>query len=202
MKVKELKINPVPEDSKFSKIYAHVLLLWPFAPIILAGIFFFFIGEEITSQFIEQFKQEKEFLLLVIIFWFIATLNMFREVFNYLIVEEVCYVENKVFYYQKFRRIFGTRKLMKKLEISLSEILEVKEGKKPFFLYFFLSPIAHRNSVEIITRDGKKYKIMNSVVFGNRSSLNPTSSETNTRTKEIFNKVQEMILKTKNTSNI
>ena len=93
------------------------------------------------------------------------------------------------------------RKLIKKLEIPLSEILEVKEGKKPFFLYFFLSPVSHRNSAEIITRDGKKYKIMNSVVFGNRSSLNPTSSETNARTKEIFSKVKEMIFKTKNTLN-
>ena len=78
MKVKELKINPVPEDSKFSKIYAHVLLLWPFAPIIMVAIFFFFVGKEITLKFYEQFMQEKEFLLLIIIFWFIATLNMFR----------------------------------------------------------------------------------------------------------------------------
>ena len=196
--MKELKISPVPEDRKFSKIYAHVLLLWPFAPIILAGIFLFFIGgEEIRSKVIETFVKEKEFLLFVIIAWLFATLNMFRELFNHLIVEEVCYVENKNFYYQKFRRVFGMRKLIKSLEIPISEILEVKEGKKPFFLYFFLSPISHRNSVEIITRDGKKYKIMNSVVFGNRNSLNPTSSETNARTKEIFGKVQEMILKTK-----
>ena len=195
MKVKELKINPVPEDSKFSKIYAHVLLLWPFAPIILAGMLFFFIGKEITSQFIEQFKQEKEFLLLIIIFWFIATLNMFREVYNYLIVEEVCCIENKVFYYQKFSRIFGIRKLMKNLEMPLSEVLEIKEGKKPFFLYFFLSPIAHRNSVEIITKEGKKYKIMNSVVFGNRNSQNPSSNITNERANKIYNEVKNMISK-------
>ncbi|WP_405352986.1 hypothetical protein [Fusobacterium vincentii] len=199
--MKELKISPVPEDSTFSKIYAHMLLLWPFAPIIFAGIAFFFIGEEIRKQFIEMFMKEKEFLLFIIIVWFIATLNMVRELFNHLIVEEICYIENKTFYYQKFRRVFGMRKLIKKLEIPLSEILEVKEGKKPFFLYFFLSPVSHRNSAEIITRDGKKYKIMNSVVFGNRSSLNPTSSETNARTKEIFSKVKEMIFKTKNTLN-
>lgn len=138
MKVKELKISPVPEDSKFSKIYAHILLLWPFAPIIFTGVFFFFIGEDITSKFIEQFMQKKEFLMFIIIAWLVATLNMFRELFNHLIVEEVCYVENKIFYYQKFRRAFGMRKLMKNLEIPLSEIQEVKEGKKPFFLYFFL----------------------------------------------------------------
>lgn len=195
MKVKELKISPVPEDSRFSKIYAHVLLLWSFAPIIMATIFFFFVGKEITSKFYEQFMQEKEFLLLIIIFWFIATLNMFREVYNYLIVEEVCYIENKVFYYQKFSRIFGIRKLMKNLEIPLSEVLEIKEGKKPFFLYFFLSPIAHRNSVEIETRDGKKYKIMNSVIFGNRNSQNPSSNITNERANKIYNEVKNMISK-------
>ena len=196
MKVKELKISPVPEDNRFSKIYAHVLLLWPFAPIIFAGIFLFFIGgEEIRSKVVETFVKEKEFLLFVIIAWLFATLNMFRELFNHLIVEEVCYVENKNFYYQKFRRVFGMRKLIKNLEIPISEILEVKEGKKPFFLYFFLSPVSHRNSVEIITRDGKKYKIMNSVVFGNRNSLNSTSSETNERANKIYNEVKDMISK-------
>lgn len=66
---------------------------------------------------------------------------------------------------------------------------------------FLYSIIIHRNAVEIKTRDGKKYEIMNSIVFGNRSSLNPTSSETNARTKEIFSKVKEMIFKTKNTLN-
>ncbi len=195
MKVKELKISPIPEDSKFSKIYVHVLLLWPFAPIIMAIIFFSFIGKDIALEFYEQFMQEKEFLLFIIIAWFIATLNMFREVFNYLIVEEICYVENKTFYYQKFRRAFGMRKLMKNLEIPFSEILELKEGKKPFFLYFFLSPIAHRNSVEIETRDGKKYKIMNSVSFENKKSQNPTSEITDERARKIYNEVKNMISK-------
>ena len=35
MKVKELKISPVPEGRTFSKIYAHVVLLTPILPIIL-----------------------------------------------------------------------------------------------------------------------------------------------------------------------
>ena len=193
--MKELKISPVLEDSTFSKIYAHMLLLWPFAPIIFAGIAFFFIGEEIRKQFIEMFMKEKEFLLFIIIVWFIATLNMVRELFNHLIVEEICYIENKTFYYQKFRRVFGMRKLIKKLEIPLSEILEVKEGKKPFFLCFLYSIITHRNAVEIKTRDGKKYEIMNSIVFGDKDSQSPTSSETNERANKIYNEVKNMILK-------
>jgi hypothetical protein len=193
--MKELKISPVPEGSTFSKIYAHMLLLWPFAPIVFAGIAFFFIGEEIRKQFIEMFMKEKEFLLFIIIAWFVATLNMVRELFNHLIVEEICYIDNKTFYYQKFRRVFGMRKLIKKLEIPLSEILEVKEGKKPFFLYFFLSPVSHRNSAEIITREGKIYKIMNSVVLKSRESQNPTSEITSQRANKIYNEVKNMISK-------
>ena len=193
--MKELKISPVPEGSTFSKIYAHMLLLWPFAPIIFAGIAFFFIGEEIRKQFIEMFMKEKEFLLFIIIVWFIATLNMVRELFNHLIVEEICYIEKKTFYYQKFRRVFGMRKLIKKLEIPLSEILEVKEGKKPFFLCFLYSIITHRNAVEIKTRDGKKYEIMNSIVFGNRNTQNPTSEITSQRANKIYNDVKDMISK-------
>lgn len=195
MKRKELKISPVPEDSKFYKIYAHILLLWPFAPIIMAFIFLFFIGDEARSKFFDEFMKVKEFLIFVVIAWLASTLNMFRELFNYLIVEEVCYVDKKTFFYQKFRRAFGMRKLMTNLEIPFSDISEVKEGKKPSFLYFFFSPIAHRNSVELITTDGKKYQIMNSVLFGSRNSLKPNSKVTDERTTKIYNEVKNMISK-------
>ena len=195
MKRKELKISPVPEDSKFYKIYAHILLLWPFAPIIMAFIFLFFIGDEARSKFFDEFMKVKEFLIFVAIAWLASTLNMFRELFNYLIVEEVCYVDKKTFFYQKFRRAFGMRKLMTNLEIPLSDISEVKEGKKSSFLYYFFSPIAHRNSVELITTDGKKYQIMNSVLFGSRNSLKPNSKVTDERTTKIYNEVKNMISK-------
>ena len=195
MKRKELKISPVPEDSKFYKIYAHILLLWPFAPIIMAFIFLFFIGDEVRSKFFDEFMKVKEFLIFVAIAWLASTLNMFRELFNYLIVEEVCYVDKKTFFYQKFRRAFGMRKLITNLEIPLSDISEVKEGKKSSFLYYFFSPIAHRNSVELITTDGKKYQIMNSVLFGSRNSLKPNSKVTDERTTKIYNEVKNMISK-------
>ena len=195
MKRKELKISPVPEDSKFYKIYAHILLLWPFAPIIMAFIFLFFIGDEARSKFFDEFMKVKEFLIFVVIAWLASTLNMFRELFNYLIVEEVCYVDKKTFFYQKFRRAFGMRKLITNLEIPLSDISEVKEGKKSSFLYYFFSPIAHRNSVELITTDGKKYQIMNSVLFGSRNSLKPNSKVTDERTTKIYNEVKNMISK-------
>ena len=195
MKRKELKISPVPEDNKFYKIYAHILLLWPFAPIIMAFIFLFFIGDEVRSKFFDEFMKVKEFFIFVAIAWLASTLNMFRELFNYLIVEEVCYVDKKTFFYQKFRRAFGMRKLITNLEIPLSDISEVKEGKKSSFLYYFFSPIAHRNSVELITTDGKKYQIMNSVLFGSRNSLKPNSKVTDERTTKIYNEVKNMISK-------
>ena len=120
---------------------------------------------------------------------------MSRETLNYLLTEEICSVERKTFYYQKFRRAFGMRKLMKSFEIPLLEIVEVKEEKKPSIIYYFLNPISHRNSVEIETRDGKKYKIMNSIVFGNRNTQNPTSEITSQRANKIYNEVKDMISK-------
>ena len=195
MKRKELKISPVPEDSKFYYIYAHILLLWPFAPIIIALVIFSSVGDETRSKIMEEFMKEKVLLTLVIIAFLISTLNMFRELFNYLIVEEVCYVDKKTFFYQKFRRAFGMRKLITNLEIPLSDISEVKEGKKASFLYYFFSPIAHRNSVELVTTDGKKYQIMNSVLFGSRNSLKPNSKVTDERTTKIYNEVKNMISK-------
>ena len=67
--------------------------------------------------------------------------------------------------------------------------------KKSSFLYYFFSPIAHRNSVELITTDGKKYQIMNSVLFGSRNSLKPNSKVTDERTTKIYNEVKNMISK-------
>ena len=195
MKKKELKINPVPQDSKFYNIYAHILLLWPLTPFIFAAIYLFFVGDEIRSKIIEQFMKEKVLLISVMIAFLISVLNMFRELFNYLIVEEVSSVDKKTFFYQKFRRAFGTRKLITNLEIPLSDISEVKEVKKPSFLYCFFSPISHRNSVELITNDEKKYQIMNSVLFGSRNSLKPNSKVTDERTTKIYNEVKNMISK-------
>ena len=195
MKKKELKISPIPEDSKFYYIYAHILLLWPFAPIIIALVIFSSVGDETRSKIMEEFMKEKVLLTFVIIAFLISTLNMFRELFNYLIVEEVCYVDKKTFFYQKFRRAFGMRKLMTNLEIPLSDISEVKEVNKSSFFYYFFSPIAHRNSVELITTDGKKYQIMNSVLFGSRNSLKPNSKVTDDRTTKIYNEVKNMISK-------
>ena len=194
MKVKELKINPVPEK-KSLRFVAHWLMMAPILPFIFLGIIYYSLDKKILDDLYQQILENKVYFCLFVFYWLFAAINLAREIFSYLLVEEVCYVENKVFYYQKFRIAFGMRKLMKKLEIPLSEILEVKEGKKPFFLCFLYSIITHRNAVEIETRDGKKYKIMNSVVFGDKDSQNPNSSETNERANKIYNEVKNMILK-------
>ena len=194
MKIKELKISPVPENKKFSKIYAHVMLITPILPIIILSVFTY-LNQEVLKDLYSVFLENKVFLIIFFIFWFGGMLNMSRETLNYLLTEEICYVENKTFYYQKYRKAFGIRKLMQNLELPLSEIVEVKEVKKPSIIYYFLNPVSHRNSVEIETRDGKKYKIMNSVVFGDKDSQSPTSSETNERANKIYNEVKDMISK-------
>jgi hypothetical protein len=194
MKVKELKISPVPEDKKFSKIYAHIILITPILPIIILSVLAY-LNQEVLKDLYQVFLENKVFLIIFFIFWFGGMLNMSRETLNYLLTEEICSVESKTFYYQKFRRAFGMRKLMKSFEIPLLEMVEVKEVKKPSIIYYFLNPVSHRNSVEIETRDGKKYKIMNSIVFGNRNTQNPTSEITSQRANKIYNEVKDMISK-------
>ena len=194
MKVKELKISPVPEDRTFSKIYAHVVLLTPIVPIIILSILAY-LNQEVLKDLHKIFLENKIFLILFFILWLGGMLNMSRETLNYLLIEEVCYVENKTFYYQKFRKAFGMRKLMKNLELAISEISEVREVKKPSMVYYFLNPVSHRNSVEIETKDGQKYKIMNSIIFGNRNTQNPTSEITSQRANKIYNEVKKMIFK-------
>jgi len=194
MKIKELKISPILENKIFSKIYAHIILLTPILPIIILSVFAY-LNQEVLKELYTVFLENKVFLIIFFIFWFGGMLNMSRETLNYLLTEEICYVENKTFYYQKFRIAFGMRKLMKNLELPFSEILDVKKVKKPSIIYYFLNPVSHRNSVEIETRDGKKYKIMNSVVFGNRNTQNPTSEITSQRADNIYHEVKKMILK-------
>ena len=194
MKIKELKISPIPENKIFSKIYAHIIFLTPILPIIILSVFAY-LNQEVLKELYTVFLENKVFLIIFFIFWFGEMLNMSRETLNYLLTEEICYVENKTFYYQKFRIAFGMRKLMKNLELPFSEIVDVKKVKKPSIIYYFLNPVSHRNSVEIETRDGKKYKIMNSVVFGNRNTQNPTSEITSQRADNIYHEVKKMILK-------
>ena len=194
MKIKELKISPNQEGIIFLKNNDHIMLLTPILPIIILSVLAY-LNQEVLKDLYPVFLENKVFLIIFFIFWFGGMLNMSRETLNYLLTEEICSVESKTFYYQKFRRAFGMRKLIKSFEIPFLEIVEVKEVKKPSIIYYFLNPVSHRNSVEIETRDGKKYKIMNSIVFGNRNTQNPTSEITSQRANKIYNDVKDMISK-------
>jgi len=103
MKIKELKISPIPENKIFSKIYAHIILLTPILPIIILSVFAY-LNQEVLKELYTVFLENKVFLIIFFIFWFGGMLNMSRETLNYLLTEEICYVENKTFYYQKFRK--------------------------------------------------------------------------------------------------
>ena len=118
MKIKELKISPIQEGSIFLKIYAHVMLLTPILPIIILSVLVY-LNQEVLKDLYQVFLENKVFLIIFFIFWFGGMLNMSRETLNYLLTEEICSVESKTFYYQKFRIAFGMRKLMKSLEIPL-----------------------------------------------------------------------------------
>lgn len=192
--MKELKISPIQESSIFSKIYAYFIFLMPFF-IMGAFVIFCYYNREVIEALYTIILANKVFSIIWAILWFGGMINMLRQAFYYLLVEEVCSVENKTFYYQKFRKIFGIKKLIKNLEIPIVEISEVREAKKPSFLYVFLNPLGHRNSVEIETREGKIYKIMNSVVLKSRESQNPTSEITSQRANKIYNEVKNMISK-------
>ena len=114
---------------------------------------------------------------------------------NGVFAEEVCYVKNKVFYYTKTRNFLGTKKIIKSFEIPIREISDVKESTEKIKLNPFLL-FKPRNSVEIETRDGIKYAIMNDFRLG---SKNDTNTETRQeRAKRIFNEVKDLITEAKN----
>ena len=115
MKVKELKINPVPEK-KSLRFVVHWLMMMPILPFIFLGIIYYVIDKKILNDLYQQILENRVYFCIFVFLWLFAAINLAREIFSYLLVEEVCYVENKVFYYQKFRIAFGMRKLMKKLE--------------------------------------------------------------------------------------
>ena len=103
MKKKELKISPIPEDKKFSKIYAHVMLITPILPIIILSVFAY-LNQEVLKDLYSVFLENKVFLIIFFIFWFGGMLNMSREILNYLLTEEICYYEWFSFGWKRFTR--------------------------------------------------------------------------------------------------
>ncbi len=188
--MKEIKARPLDENNKEGKMTSYIFFFQPFFALAMA--IFIILNKK------ELFQNDMIALIFVGFAGLMAFFNFFTTmpyIANGIFAEEVCYVKNKVFYYTKTRNFLGSKKIIKSFEIPIREITDVKESTEkiklnPFFLF------KPRNSVEIETRDGIKYAIMNDFRLG---SKNDTNTETRQeRAKRIFNEVKDLITEAKN----
>ena len=188
--MKEIKARPLDENNKEGKMSAYMFFFQPFLCIVVA-IFMISLNKEIfTNNLAAQLFMGLFFLLVISSFF-----TTMPYIANGIFAEEVCYVKNKVFYYTKTRNFLGSKKIIKSFEIPIREITDVKENEKKLKVNMF-SIFKPRNSVEIETRDGIKYAIMNDFRLG---SKNDTNTETRQeRAKRIFNEVKDLITEAKN----
>ena len=188
--MKEIKARPLDENNKEGKMFAYIFFFQPFLTLAMA-IFMISLNKEI-------FKNNLAVQLIMGVFFLLAISSFFTNmpyIANGIFAEEVCYVKNKVFYYTKTRNFLGSKKIIKSFEIPIREISDVKENEKKLKVNMF-SIFKPRNSVEIETRDGIKYAIMNDFRLG---SKNDTNTETRQeRAKRIFNEVKDLITEAKN----
>ena len=188
--MKEIKIRPLEENNKEGKMTAYIFFFTPFLALAMAT--FMILNKK------ELFQNDMIALIFVGFAGLMAFLNFFTTmpyIANGIFAEEVCYVKNKVFYYTKTRDFLGIKKTIKSFEIPIREINDVKESTEKIKLNPFLL-FKPRNSVEIETRDGIKYAIMNDFRLG---SKNDTNTETRQeRAKRFFNEVKDLITEAKN----
>ena len=188
--MKEIKARPLDENNKEGKMTAYLFFFQPFLTLAMA-IFIISLNKEV-------FKNNLAAQLFMGVFFLLAISSFFTNmpyIANGIFAEEVCYVKNKVFYYTKTRNFLGSKKIIKSFEIPIREITDVKENEKKLKVNMF-SIFKPRNSVEIETRDGIKYAIMNDFRLG---SKNDTNTETRQeRSKRIFNEVKDLITEAKN----
>jgi len=191
--MKEIRVKPLDEDNKNGKMIAYIFLFQPILCIIVA-IFMIFI---IKTQ-----EENLRFLVALGIFILLAVFSFFKnisDIANGVLAEEVCYIENKIFCYTKTRNFLGIKKVIKSFQIPIAEISDVRENEKKIRMNMF-SLFKPRNSVEIETREGKKYSIMNDFyLFGKNSQDNDAKVESREeRAKRIFNEVKELVMEAKN----
>ena len=188
--MKEIKARPLDENNKEGKMTSYIFFFQPFLTLAMA-IFIISLNKEV-------FKNNLAAQLIMGVFFLLAISSFFTNmpyIANGIFAEEVCYVKNKVFYYTKTRNFLGTKKIIKSFEVPIREISDVKENEKKLKVNMF-SIFKPRNSVEIETRDGIKYAIMNDFRLG---SKNDTNTETRQeRAKRIFNEVKALITEAKN----
>ena len=190
--MKEIRVKPLDEDNKNGKMIAYIFLFQPILCIIVA-IFMIFI---IKTQ-----EENLRFLVALGIFILLAVFSFFKnisDIANGVLAEEVCYIENKIFCYTKTRNFFGIKKVIKSFEIPIAEISNIRENKEKIKVNIF-SIFKARNSVEIETREGKKYSIMNDFHLSGKHSQDDMKIETREeRAKRIFNEVKELVMEAKN----
>ena len=188
--MKEIKARPLDENNKEGKMTSYIFFFTPFLALAMAT--FMILNKK------ELFQNDMIALIFVGFAGLMAFFNFFTTmpyIANGIFAEEVCYVKNKVFYYTKTRNFLGSKKIIKSFEIPIKEISDVKENEKKLKVNMF-SIFKPRNSVEIETRDGIKYAIMNDFRLG---SKNDTNTETRQeRAKRIFNEVKDLITEAKN----
>ncbi|BEO98097.1 hypothetical protein FNCP11_04130 [Fusobacterium nucleatum] len=197
--MKEIRVKPLDEDNKNGKMIAYIFLFQPILCIIVA-VFIIFMN-------IKTFEGSSIFFVALGIFILLAVFSFFKnisDIANGVLAEEVCYIENKIFCYTKTRNFLGIKKVIKSFQIPIAEISDVRENEKKIRMNMF-SLFKPRNSVEIETREGKKYSIMNDFyLFGKNLQDNDTKVESREeRAKRIFNEVKDLIMgaKNKNTFN-
>ena len=191
--MKEIRVKPLDEDNKNGKMIAYIFLFQPILCILVA-IFMIFI---IKTQ-----EENLRFLVALGIFILLAVFSFFKnisDIANGVLAEEVCYIKNKIFCYTKTRNFLGIKKVIKSFQIPIAEISDVRENEKKIRMNMF-SLFKPRNSVEIETREGKKYSIMNDFyLFGKNSQDNDTKVESREeRAKRIFKEVKDLIMEAKN----
>ena len=190
--IKEIRVKPLEADNKEGKIMAYIFLFQPILCIIVA-IFMIFI---IKTQ-----EENLRFLVALGIFILLAVFSFFKnisDIANGVLAEEVCYIENKIFCYTKTRNFLGIKKVIKSFQIPIAEISDVREKEKKIRMNMF-SLFKPRNSVEIETREGKKYSIMNDFHLSGKHSQDDMKIETREeRAKRIFNEVKELVMEAKN----
>ena len=194
--MKEIKARPLDENNKEGKMTSYIFFFTPFLALAMAT--FMILNKK------ELFQNDMIALIFVGFAGLMAFFNFFTTmpyIANGIFAEEVCYVKNKVFYYTKTRNFLGSTKVIKSFEIPIREITDVKENEKKLKVNMF-SIFKPRNSVEIETRDGIKYAIMNDFRLGSKNDINTETRQE--RAKRIFNEVKDLITeaKSENTFNI
>ena len=188
--MKEIKVRPLDENNKDGKMITYIFFFQPFFALAVA-IFILSKQKELFNNNIFPVI----FIGIVILLIISSFFSTMPHIVNGAFAEEVCYVKNKVFYYTKTRDFLGSKKIIKNFEIPIREITDVKENEKKLKVSMF-SLFKPRNSVEIETRDGIKYAIMNDLRLDSKNDTNTETREE--RAKRIFNEVKDLIMEAKN----